>query len=70
MGDRSVAQSASVAQRYNGLIGIVKDVFLLAECDFVVCTFSSQVKVFFFIIVQSYFNICTYLQPFAQYYYF
>ncbi|ODM92730.1 Alpha-(1,6)-fucosyltransferase [Orchesella cincta] len=43
MGDRTVAQSASVAQRYNGLIGIIKDVFLLAECDYVVCTFSSQV---------------------------
>ena len=38
-----MAQSASVSQRYNGLMGIIKDVFLLAECDFVVCTFSSQV---------------------------
>ncbi len=44
MGDRSVAQSASVSQRYNGLVGIIKDVFLLSECDYVVCTFSSQVK--------------------------
>jgi len=38
-----VAQSAALSQRYNGLNGIIRDVFLLAECDFLVCTFSSQV---------------------------
>ncbi|CAG7835828.1 unnamed protein product [Allacma fusca] len=45
LGDAKVAQSASMGQRYNGagLVGILKDVFVLAECDFVVCTFSSQV---------------------------
>lgn len=48
LGDSRVAQSASMSQRYNreGLNGILKDVFALAECDFVVCTFSSQVSLY------------------------
>ena len=44
LGDKGVAQSAGVSQRYLGLHGIIKDVFLLAECDLVICTFSSQVS--------------------------
>ncbi len=44
LGDSTVAQSAALSQRYNGLNGIVRDVVLLSECDFLVCTFSSQVS--------------------------
>ena len=36
--DRTVAQFSPVSQRYNRLMDIIKDVILLAECDFVVCT--------------------------------
>ena len=43
--DRNISSSAAVKSRYNeqSLRGILKDIYSLVRCDFVVCTFSSQV---------------------------
>jgi glycoprotein 6-alpha-L-fucosyltransferase len=43
--DREVAKSASVNQRYSSeaLKGIIMDIHYLSKCDYLVCTFSSQV---------------------------
>ena len=45
-GDENIVQSAKPESRYsfNSLLGIVYDIFVLAESDFVVCTFSSNVS--------------------------
>jgi len=45
IGDPEVAETASVAKRYSdtSLQGIIIDIHLLSECDYLVCTFSSQV---------------------------
>jgi glycoprotein 6-alpha-L-fucosyltransferase len=45
-GDENAMQSAQLKSRYslNSLLGIIYDVFVLAESDFVVCTFSSNVS--------------------------
>lgn len=45
IGDPSVAKSAAVSTRYSdsSLNGIILDTHLLARCDYLVCTFSSQV---------------------------
>lgn len=44
-GDQGVAKSAAVSSRYNtnSLMGVIKDIHLLAQTDYLVCTFSSQV---------------------------
>lgn len=46
IGDPSVAKSAAVSTRYSdsSLNGIILDTHLLSRCDFLVCTFSSQVR--------------------------
>lgn len=46
MGDPSVAETAAIGKRYTdaSLKGIVMDIYLLSLCDFLVCTFSSQVS--------------------------
>ncbi|KAI6212906.1 hypothetical protein M3Y94_00084800 [Aphelenchoides besseyi] len=43
--DEGIAKSAQVANRYTdaSLYGVVTDVRMLSKCDFLVCTFSSQV---------------------------
>ena len=43
-GDQGVAKSAAVSSRYNtnSLMGVIKDIHLLAQTDYLVCTFSSQ----------------------------
>ena len=45
-GDLKIVESAQEEIRYSAgsLFGIVSDVFLLADSDFVVCTFSSNVS--------------------------
>ena len=45
MSSSQVAKSAAVSSRYNlnSLKGIITDIHLLSECDYLVCTFSSQV---------------------------
>lgn len=45
IGDPSVAKSAAVSTRYDSssLNGIILDTHLLSQCDYLVCTFSSQV---------------------------
>ncbi|XP_032682705.1 alpha-(1,6)-fucosyltransferase isoform X2 [Odontomachus brunneus] len=45
IGDPEIAETASVAKRYSdtSLQGIIMDIHLLSECDYLVCTFSSQV---------------------------
>ncbi len=45
LGDSGRAQSASLSSRYthSALLDVVADVVGLSHCDFVVCTFSSQV---------------------------
>lgn len=47
LGDPSVAKSAAVSTRYSdsSLNGIVMDIHFLSLCDYLVCTFSSQVKI-------------------------
>ncbi|CAI4226749.1 unnamed protein product [Auanema sp. JU1783] len=44
-GDISIANTAQVNQRYtdSSLFGVITDIELLSECDYLVCTFSSQV---------------------------
>ncbi|XP_015906014.1 alpha-(1,6)-fucosyltransferase [Parasteatoda tepidariorum] len=44
-GDPDVAKSASVGQRYSteSLKGVIIDIHMLSKCDYLVCTFSSQV---------------------------
>ena len=49
LADHSVARvGGDLKARYTsyGLEGILKDVFALAACDFLVCTFSSQVSTY------------------------
>lgn len=45
IGDPNVAKSAAVSTRYDSssLNGIILDTYLLSKCDYLVCTFSSQV---------------------------
>jgi glycoprotein 6-alpha-L-fucosyltransferase len=45
LGSTEVAESAAENKRFHvaGLTGIIKDVFALAACDYLVCTFSSQI---------------------------
>ncbi|XP_012276842.1 alpha-(1,6)-fucosyltransferase [Orussus abietinus] len=45
IGDPAIAETASVSRRYSdtSLQGIIIDIHLLSLCDFLVCTFSSQV---------------------------
>lgn len=46
-GDTSVAQSAQLNTRYGteSLKGVLQDIHFLSLCDYLVCTFSSQVSV-------------------------
>lgn len=46
IGDADIANSASLATRYtdNSLLGILIDFYFLSNSDYLVCTFSSQVK--------------------------
>jgi glycoprotein 6-alpha-L-fucosyltransferase len=45
-GDAAVAQSAQLNSRYGteSLKGVLLDIHFLSLCDYLVCTFSSQVK--------------------------
>ena len=45
LGDQSIAKSAAVNSRYNlaSLKGVISDIHLLSQSDYLVCTFSSQV---------------------------
>jgi hypothetical protein len=45
-GDPDVAQSAQLDTRYGreSLKGVISDIHFLSLCDYLVCTFSSQVK--------------------------
>jgi glycoprotein 6-alpha-L-fucosyltransferase len=45
-GDQTVAQSAQLNTRYKreSLNGLLLDIHFLSLCDYLVCTFSSQVK--------------------------
>ncbi|KAI6230825.1 hypothetical protein M3Y99_01027500 [Aphelenchoides fujianensis] len=44
--DEGIAKSAQVANRYTdaSLYGVITDVRMLSKCDYLVCTFSSQVE--------------------------
>lgn len=46
IGDSNIARTAAVATRYTdaSLKGIIADVHFLSLSDYVVCTFSSQVR--------------------------
>ena len=46
LNDESIAKSAGMASRYSdsSLHGVVFDIQMLSECDYLVCTFSSQVS--------------------------
>ncbi len=48
--DTDIASSASVKTRYSkeSLFGVIFDVMTLAESDYLVCTFSSQVSILTF----------------------
>ena len=45
LGDQSIAKSAAVNSRYNlaSLKGVISDIHMLSQSDYLVCTFSSQV---------------------------
>lgn len=44
--DNKISQSAGTGTRYsfNSLYGVIFDIEMLAESDYIVCTFSSQVS--------------------------
>lgn len=46
LGDPNIAKSAAVATRYSdsSLKGIIADIHFLSLTDYLVCTFSSQVR--------------------------
>ena len=46
LGDSAIAKSASVSNRYNAnsLHGIIVDIYMLSQTDYLVGTFSSQVS--------------------------
>lgn len=46
IGDPNIAKTAAVSTRYSGssLNGIIIDIHMLSMCDYLVCTFSSQVR--------------------------
>lgn len=49
LGDADIARTAAVSSRYSdtSLKGIVLDIHLLSMSDYLVCTFSSQVSIYF-----------------------
>ncbi|XP_046749418.1 alpha-(1,6)-fucosyltransferase isoform X1 [Diprion similis] len=55
IGDPEIAKTASVSRRYSdtSLQGIIVDIHLLSLCDYLVCTFSSQVCRVAYEIMQS-----------------
>ncbi|XP_054717100.1 alpha-(1,6)-fucosyltransferase-like [Uloborus diversus] len=55
-GDPNIAKSASVGQRYTteSLKGVILDIHMLSKCDYLVCTFSSQVCRLAYEIMQNY----------------
>lgn len=57
IGDPEVAETASVAKRYSdsSLQGIIIDIHLLSQSDYLVCTFSSQVCRVAYELMQTYF---------------
>ncbi|EFN69737.1 Alpha-(1,6)-fucosyltransferase [Camponotus floridanus] len=57
IGDPDIAETASVAKRYSdvSLQGIIIDIQLLSECDYLVCTFSSQVCRVAYELMQTYY---------------
>lgn len=56
LGDPTVSKTAAVSSRYSdvSLNGIILDIHMLSMSDYLVCTFSSQVRVksYFFLIQQ------------------
>ena len=44
--DQNISSSAALKSRYNelSLLGTIKDIYSLVQCEFVVCTFSSTVR--------------------------
>lgn len=58
IGDPEVAETASVSRRYSGssLQGIIVDIHLLSQSDYLVCTFSSQVCRVAYELMQTYYT--------------
>ncbi|CAB0032297.1 unnamed protein product [Trichogramma brassicae] len=54
--DTDIAQTASIARRYSNLSlqGIIMDIHFLSLCDYIVCTFSSQVCRVAYELMQTY----------------
>jgi len=54
--DNKISQSAGTGTRYslNSLFGVIFDIQILAETDFLVCTFSSQVIIVSIVLYVSY----------------
>ena len=46
IGDIEISKSAQLSSRYTkaSLLGVVTDIHMLSKCDYIVCTFSSQVS--------------------------
>ncbi|KAF7407738.1 hypothetical protein HZH66_002275 [Vespula vulgaris] len=57
IGDPEIAETASVSKRYSdsSLQGIIIDIHLLSLCDYLVCTFSSQVCRVAYELMQTYY---------------
>ena len=64
LGDPSISISAAVTSRYSSasLRGIIADIEFLSRADYLVCTFSSQVNIFFSSVnlFYSLFCMCTF----------
>ena len=69
MGDQAIAKSAAVSSRYNlnSLRGIISDIYMLSQSDYIVCTFSSQVCRIAYEIQQQRYNdfFCNLLKGFT-----
>lgn len=59
LGDATISKTAAVSTRYSdtSLQGIILDIHMLSMSDFLVCTFSSQVRFLFFNVMHSTFMI-------------
>ena len=61
-GDVGVAQSAQTHTRYslNSLFGVAFDVYMLADSEYLVCTFSSQVSLYLYhVLINLFYHLCT-----------
>lgn len=73
LGDPDIAKTAAIGTRYSdrSLYGIIVDIHFLSQCDFLVCTFSSQVCRVAYELMQSlHVDASTYFRSLDDIYYY